>query len=484
MTYYHGIRKEEVATQVEEPKEVLTGIPVVIGTAPINLVSEPKANQLIYAKNYEEAVKAVGYSEEFDKYTLCQSIFAQFRKFKVGPIILINVLDPEKHKTAIEEQECAVKEKQTTLEIKGLLLSSLVVKNGEAELSVDTDYIATFDDEGNTLITLLDTTNTVGISTVKVSGDKIDPSKVTVSDVIGGYDEETGVETGLELIRQVFPKFNVFPGSIIAPYYSKNKNVAAMMESKCEEINGMFDCQAIIDIDTEEAMKYTDVEKAKSNMGITGRNTILTWPMLKYGDAVISYSAALAALIQYTDMQNKGVPSASPSNQPLGCDAICIADGTEILLDEAQANTLNAVGVVTAINFGGFRSWGNNTACYPLNKDPKDRWISCRRFFSWWENNFITTYHEKVDGNPTYKKIQGIVDNENIKGNSYVAAGHCAGASIEFRMVDNPIENIINGHFVFIMHLAPWTPMEDIKNKFEFDVSTLEQAFSEFGGEE
>lgn len=481
--YNHGVGTNELATQVAEPQITLSGIPVVVGTAPVHLAKNPKVNEPVYAKNYQDAVDALGYVEDFKKYTLCQSIFASLKKFGTAPIILINVLDPEKHKKSFEEESFSVTEGQTTVKKQDVILSELNVKNGDKVLEQDTDYIATFDDDNNVLITLLDTTNTAGANSLTVSGECLDASKVLESDIIGGYDEDTGKETGLELVRSVFPKFQVHPGSLSAPVYSKKKNVAAMLQSKCEGINGMFNCVALVDIDTEEAAKYTDVEKAKSNLGVSGKNTILLWPMLKYGENVISYSASMAALMQNLDAKNNGIPAQSPSNQMLGCDAICLEDGTEVCLDEQQANTLNAIGVVTATNYDGWRSWGNNTACYPLNKDPKDRFIVCRRYFSWRENNFITNVHKKVDGIPTARQIEGIVNNENIKGNSYMSAGYCAGDKIVFSLAENPIANIANGHFKFHFYLAPFAPMEYIDSDFEMDINAInsyyEAAFSE-----
>lgn len=475
--YQHGIRVEEVATSVPRPSESLSGIPVIFGTAPVNLTDNPSANRLVYAGNYTEAVQALGYSEDFEKYTLCQSIYAHFKKYKIAPVIFVNVLDPDKHTAEVSEASYAVTNNQTVVNVEGLLLKTLVVKNGEDELSPDTDYIATFNEDGYVLLTFVSST----VVSVKVSGKRIDATKVTEADIIGAYDEETGKETGLELIRQVFPSYGVYPGMIVAPGWSKKKNVAAVMEAKCEKINGCFSCMAVIDVDTALATKYTDVANVKTNTGVSGASTMLVWPMVKCDQLVLSYSAVLAARTQAADSENDGVP-ANPSNKALNIDAICLADGTEVVLDETQANTLNAEGVITAVNFNGFKTWGNNTAGYPAVTDPKDRWIGCRRFFSWWENNFIVSYHDKIDSNADYRLIESIVDAENIKGNSYKAQGKCAGAYIEFNKDENTTASIIDGHMVFKMHLAPYTPAEDILNVFEFDVDALNAGFE--GGEE
>ena len=207
---------------------------------------------------------------------------------------------------------------------------------------------------------------------------------------------------------------------------------------------------------------------------------IALWPMGKYAGKKIAFSAMYAAMVAYTDYQNDSVPNLSPSNKDIKFSAAVLADGTEVTLDITQANELNAIGVVTALNLNGFKAWGNNTAAYPEVTDPKDRWICCRRFFSWWGNSFITTYLEKVDNPANYRLIESIVDSENVRGNSLVSQGKCAGIKMVYNKEDNPIANVRDGKIVFRQYLAPYTPAEDILNVLEFDPSMIETAL---GGE-
>jgi len=74
--------------------------------------------------------------------------------------------------------------------------------------------------------------------------------------------------------------------------------------------------------------------------------------------------------------------------------------------------------------------------------------------------------------------IESICDTENIRGNSYVSQGKCAGARIEYRVEDNPIEGLVNGKLVFRQHLAPYTPAEDIANILAFDPDMLSDALN------
>ena len=61
----------------------------------------------------------------------------------------------------------------------------------------------------------------------------------------------------------------------------------------------------------------------------------------------------------YTDAINDDVPNLSPSNKMAKITGLVLDDGTEVTLDQNQANLLNSQGVITAINVNGWRTWGN-----------------------------------------------------------------------------------------------------------------------------
>ena len=479
MAYMHGVRIQENPTSVPTPVANESGVPVIFGTAPVNLAADPAnaTNKLFLCNTFAEAKAAVGYSDDYKNYTLCQAMDAFFKAFGVGPIVLCNVLDPATHKEAYTET-LEVVSGQAVATKKGIILDGLTAKFEDSALEAGKDYTAEFNNEGVLVITVI----TENVTSVTLTGNQLAPSKVTAADIIGSYDANTGKETGVELIRKVYPSFGVTPNLLLAPGWSHIPTVGLALAEKCVDVNGVFKCECVVDIDCSEtgAVKYTDVEKVKSESGFMSEHTIAVWPMVKYAGKVMHYSAIYAAMAVYTDYNNDSVPNLSPSNRAVRISATVIADGTEVNLDMNQANELNAVGVVTAVNMGVFKAWGNNTAAYPGVTDPKDRWIACRRFFSWWGNSFITTYLEKVDNPANYRLIESIVDSENVRGNSLVSQGKCAGIKMVYSKEDNPIGNVLDSKIVFRQYLAPYTPAEDILNVLEFDPSMIEAAL---GGE-
>ena len=483
MSYFHGVYNSEQDTSLTTPIQGSAGLQVIFGVAPIHLAKDPKkaANTPKLCYSFKECQEAVGYSDDFKTFSLCQSIDACFRVFNVAPVILVNVLDPAKstHTTANAAEDCDVVDGTVFYEKQYVMLDTLVVKNNSAELVAGSDYTAVHAEDGTVVITLLSAAAKEA-ATLSVSSTSIKPDGVTYADIVGGVDASTGKETGLELVRQIYPKLGMTPGILLAPGWSENAVVCAALQAKTEAINGCFDCCTYVDISSgaDGAKVYTDVKGAKEAMGASGTHTAAFWPKVSIGDKVYCMSAMAAALTAYNDASNADVPYESPSNKDLRITGTVLDDGTEVVLDQQQASdVLNANGVITAINANGFKLWGNNTAAYPSTTDPKDRWLAVRRFFDWDGNNFIRTYFQKVDKPGNKRLIQSIVDSQNIIGNGYVARDYCAGYRVEFRSDENPVTNLLNGHLTVHTFLAPYIPAEYIENIREYDVTALQAAF-------
>lgn len=483
--YKHGIEVEEKKTTYQRPLATSYGVQVVVGTAPVNLTKNPKeyVNRPVLVQSFAEAVEKLGYTDDWS-YTLCQSIYASFQMFHVYPVIYVNVLDPDKHSKNVSEETCQVKNHQVTLDKNGILLGSIQIKAQKegAALKLNEDYISSFNSAGKSVITLLSTGNGYELKNVQASYKYLDPSMVTEEDIIGAYDMETGKETGLELVRRVYPMFHLSPGLILAPGWSQKPNVGAAIQEKCTEINGVFRCECVLDLDTATTKKYSECGTVKKQNGYTDSHAIVLWPELLTGGKHMAFSAAYGAMASYYTATNGDVPYLYPSNRLLNVEGAVLADGTEITLDQTQAAYLNGDGVVTAINDGGWRSWGNNTGCYPENTDPKDYRIACRRMFSFAANYFIRQYQSRLDASMNRRTIDDIVNSFNIWGNSLVSQGMCAGLRMEYDESENDNESLLNGRVKVKIYLAPYTPLEYILASEEFDMTALQASI--VGGEE
>ena len=240
--YEHGIYTKEQPTGMVAPVMGTAGLQVIVGTAPVHMLADPAAavNKPLLVQSYKEAVAAVGYSDDFAAFTLCESISANFSVVGVAPLVLINVLDPVKHSTDLTETTVQVNSGVAVVAETGVLPDKLVVKSGDVELARDTDYITAWGSDGAINIVLVEGGAGDGATVLTITGKKLDPGKVTAADIIGGVDIATGDETGLEVIRQVYPKFGLTPGILLAPRFSADPAVAAALQAKTKEINGVY----------------------------------------------------------------------------------------------------------------------------------------------------------------------------------------------------------------------------------------------------
>ena len=103
--YKQGVYVEEEATALETPITGNSALQVIFGTAPVNMTKEPSqaVNVPILCNSFSECVENLGYSGDYESYTLCQSMDANFKQFAVAPVVFVNVLDPEKHKKTNDE---------------------------------------------------------------------------------------------------------------------------------------------------------------------------------------------------------------------------------------------------------------------------------------------------------------------------------------------------------------------------------------------
>lgn len=479
MAFFHGVKASQKETSASTPVTAASGIPFVVGTAPIHTVANGKVNVPILCNTYSEAVEALGYSDDWEKYTLCEMVYSQFKLYAMSPIVVVNVLDPATHKTAVEATMYDVKDRQVKLPYEAIISSITVKSSDEAKYERGKDYDVFYQDNA-LIVEIISGGAAEKEEAVEIAFEKVDASKVTKADIIGGIDVNTKAASGFELIDQVFPRFLVVPDLLLAPGWSHDSEVAAVMATKAEAINGVFkDVKALVDADCSVVKHYTEVQAWRTEKNLTNKAEIVLWPKLKLGDKTFHYSVQAAGLMAKVDSDNDGCPCESPSNKNLQMDAMVLDDGTEVILDITQANYLNSVGVVTALNFiGGFVLWGNYTACYPSNTDVKDYMIPVSRMFSWVANSLILTYWSKTDRKMTRRLMHTIKDSINIWLNGLVAAEKLLGGRVEILDEENPTTDLMAGIIRFHLYITPPSPAQEIDFVLEYDPSYVAQALA------
>ena len=286
MAYKHGIYTSEVATSLVPMTSTSGGLVVAFGTAPVHLASDPAdTNTPVLCYTYKEAVAALGYSDDWQKYTLAEVIKTQFALYNVAPIVLVNVLDTKKHKKDVQNKQMAIVD-GVVATTDPVLLKTLEVKLSAShqKLAQDKDYTAAYDDDGRLIVTPIPGGGVPsGTTELCLSYTMLDPGAVKPADIIGGINTTTNRTEGLELIDEVFPRFGLVPGIIIAPGWSHDAGVAAVMKAKEHNICGHFNAISICDIPTDEVKAYTGASKWKNEKNFADKDCILCWPMVKLG---------------------------------------------------------------------------------------------------------------------------------------------------------------------------------------------------------
>lgn len=481
MAYFHGAKASKQATSVSTPVTADSSIHFIVGTAPVHSVGG-KTNEPVYASSYAEAVAAMGYSEDWGKYDICEEIYSTFKLYQSGPIVMVNVLDPEKHLTGESTEDYTLAAGVTELPFEALA-DTVIVKgyDGEGALTEEYEKGADYDllySDGVLKLERITGGKITETQRLNVKYNAVDPAKVTKADIIGGYDTTQKKEKGFELIDSVFPKFRVIPTILLAPNFSSDSEVAAIMAAKAEKINGLFVGKAIIDVDTTEVTTYTEAVAWKNEKNITQPSQLLGWPMLTLGGKKYHYSTHLAGSISATDSSEDlggGTPCESASNKTLKIDGMALADGTEVLLDLTKANYLNSNGIITGLNLmGGYVSWGNETACYPANTDITDYFYCVSRMFNWVANTVILSVWGKVDRKLNKRLIESVVQSLNSWLNGLMAEEKILGGRIEFLEEENTETDLMAGIAHFHIYLTPPSPAKEFDFVLEYDISYLE----------
>ncbi|MDR2056144.1 MAG: phage tail sheath protein [Desulfovibrio sp.] len=414
--YKHGVFVEEQQTGLVTPAVAEAAMPVITGTAPVHNLPEGAAvpvNEpaLIYSMpEFVARFGAPGPGESKADYTLYQAAEVYLTRYKVAPLVCVNVFDPATHVVTADDVEA-------------------------------------------------DETLTLGAP---------DVGKVAHADIIGGVDAETLRRTGLALVEEVFPRFRLNPGQILAPGFSKNVSVAKAVAAACVNICGHFRATGIVDV-PDSVTRYTDAPDWLNDNNLTGENLQVMFGDCVYDGVVEPGSIHWAGLCGARDATTEGVPYWSPSNSPLNCDGLVHAGG-ELHLTPLEAAYLNGQGICTGLNMiGGLRGWGDQTAAYPGNTDPKDSSIPIRRMFTWVGNTLIKTCWQFVSNPIRRRLIETVQDTFNIWLNGLAAREFILGGRVTFEAADNPTTDLMDGKVKWHVYLAPPQAGRELTFILEYD---------------
>ena len=211
----HGVSVSEQTTSVSTPVVADSGVPFVVGAAPVHSAAAPGAPGLpVLCTSWAEAVEKLGYSEDWGSYPLCEFMYSHFQLFGCQPMIACNVLDIADMKDSEAASDVAVADHKAKLPIAAIDDENLVVKaaGGSGEPYVkDTDYSTYYDGEFLVIEALPDG-GAYDAQQLNVAYNKVTPDAV---------DDNT-VAAGMESIEQCLTVLGIVPDLICAPGHSQS----------------------------------------------------------------------------------------------------------------------------------------------------------------------------------------------------------------------------------------------------------------------
>lgn len=427
--------------------------PVYFGTAPVNLLTDfsGRVNVPVKLSNLSDAQKKIGHVSDpakWSKYTLCEAVAAHFANANgnVGPIYVINVLDPTKHKKATVTKETLTfaNGRAVIADADTVILNTFAIE----DKVLGTDYTLTYD-YGTRELTITDIGQTK-MTTVEASYSEIDPAAVKEEDIIGGTDSAGNVK-GIGALKLVYQTNNIIPTYLAAPGWSDKKAVYNALVAASQNINGHWSAFVFADLPIDSVQTIEAAKSWKLANAYTSGFSKVFWPQFKDGDAI--YHLATLALVEKLrcDMNNGDVPFETCGNKSIPGTGLYLGEGASYGFDKTEANNLTAAGITTAIFWeGNWRIWGDHTAAYTYGGGHKAREIFDVNMIMLFYivNGFQKEWGTTIDKPMTIALRDTILNREQEKLDSLVARGALIGnPTVEFLESNNETTDLMNGDF-------------------------------------
>ena len=485
MAYKHGAYGEIAASKVTDAKQSAV-VAAYIGTAPINLIrgyaEKDLVNMPIKVANMSDTQSKLGYSADWEAFTLCEAFAEHFDNTvgNVGPIYVVNVLDPDTHKAAQNTStELAFTNKRAEFESSDIILDTFAI----ADKVEGKDYSLEYNfAKGTVVVKLLkDDAGTA----LQCSYDTVDASAVEAADIIGQTTAD-GEYIGLHALKLIYQHHNAVLNLLAAPGWSQIPAVYSAMVSIVQKLNGHWDGFVNADIPLEDEKGAIDtIEKAlawEAANGYTSEFSKVYWPMVKDGSgSVFHLSTVGQATMLRVDLSHDSVPFESPSNKEIMATAQFFGETAKNKgFDQQTANTLNEKGITTACFWGGqWVLWGPHTAAYIYNGSMDARAIFDVniRMLMYITNSFQLDHGTKIDQPMTPQDKDTILNDEKQKLDTLTGIGALIGSpSVAFMETENPVSDMMNGDFVWDFNVTNTPPFKSGTAR----VSYTEEGFAAF----
>ena len=467
--YKHGAYGviQAVGSRVADESQ---GAIVYVGTAPVHNVEggANNVNKPIVVNNIAEARKYFGYSDEWDKYTLCEAMHVHLENKGVGPLVFINVLNPATHKASDAGTVSKTPEngRVTIPAAQDIILDSVVVKSDNTTKIKGTDYAIAYNIEKKTITISELTAGALGTSALTITYNTVDASAVTAADVIGTSDG-LGLNTGVFAIKNVYQLTGDIPAYLAAPGFSSVPAVHAAMYQNSVKVNGHWDVYMFVDLpimNSETPLTLDTAKTYKNGNGYTKENETVFFPLAQGNDGKIYHLSVLAAAnFQELLLSQDGIPYKTASNTD--CSLIenlyLGASNTGRVYDDSIINEkLNKNGIASAAYVGGrWAIWGCHSADYDQENGDQINVAETNRMMLYYiSNDFQHRRTPDVDKPMTANDLQTIIAEEQTRVDALLNIGALTRGVVTLNADAQARSDIMNGDYSFLFDITT-TPL-------------------------
>ena len=257
--YVHGAYGS-VSDSIISAAGTAPSVPLIVGTAPVNLVRGYDTAGIINTPVYISdmgAKKTIGYSDDWGSFTLSEMLSALFDNANgnIGPAFFINVLNPDVHRKSSQTTKVLTfTNGRAYIESDTIIIDTLAL----ATLTEGTDYNLSYNyTTGKLAITSVDQSNPI-TGTVNASYYEVDANAVTDDDIIGSVSAN-GVYTGLQAGLLIYPNEDAIVNYVAAPGWSEHKDVYDALVEFCQAINDHWYAMPYADVPVEATVKSDEV---------------------------------------------------------------------------------------------------------------------------------------------------------------------------------------------------------------------------------
>ena len=474
--YLHGAFGLQEASGISVPAKAGT-LPVYFGAAPVHQLADyaGTVKTPVVLRSASQARAAVGYAADWALFSLGEAVYLHFMSAEpVGPIVVVNLLDPDVHKAASETTKSVTfVSGRAEIETATAILKTVAVDG-------QTGVTAAYSDDGNTLIL----TDPAGVLTGSQSVSYYEIDAEALAEAMA--DELPGVIAAAAPL--VYEIAGTPPSLFCAPGHSADPDVDTALKNAASKLNGHWNAFVYSDLDCATAKTVDAAIAAKASDLHNAASECPCWPVFGDGERFFHGSALSVYRSMLVDLANDGLPYETASNKEIPVTGLYVGSPGSyepLRLDKQEADRLNSKGIRTAIFWGGrWRLWGAHTGKYDFDAaNAAEEIFDCSvRMAYYLGNQFALSYGDEVDKPMHRARIDQILDQEQEALDALVNDGALLYGKVEFVEEDNPESDLISGQFVFGTQYTSTPAGRAIINRYRYTSDGLQALTA--GGEE